>query len=173
MRIVDVNGFYALRGGGRWIMHADPLAAYAYRWFGRVANEATIDRWFSWYWRHLLSLAPSFHSVICANAGLSARLRRGGIGNACTIGFGVEAAASGVLAVVPDRGGAAEAASDAALHYDATCGLDMVKAIARLATHRGVIAASVQKAAREKVRTMDDHFDDLFSAYRQPERVAV
>ena len=26
------------------VMHADPLSAYAYRWFGRVASIATIDR---------------------------------------------------------------------------------------------------------------------------------
>jgi len=275
-----------------WIMHADPLAAYAYRWFGRVADEHTIDRWFSWYWRHMLSLAPSFDSVICANFALSARLRRGGIGNARTIPFGVEggvfspdhrdealrrtllercgrsqdglllvgigrhtaekkwplvvsaagaaarhheialvligegrdtvriarsiggdphmqllapihdrpalarllasvdglvhgceaetfcfvaaeAAASGVPAVVPDRGGAAESAGAAALHFDAKHGPDMVRAIARLARHRRVLAASAQTAARGRVRTMDDHFDDLFSGYSQPDRVAA
>ncbi|NWP89654.1 glycosyltransferase family 1 protein, partial [Escherichia coli] len=28
------------------VMHADPLSAYAYRWFGQVASIETIDRGF-------------------------------------------------------------------------------------------------------------------------------
>ena len=31
------------------IMHADPLAAYAYRWFGGIARRETIDRQFDWF----------------------------------------------------------------------------------------------------------------------------
>jgi alpha-1,6-mannosyltransferase len=42
---------------GRWrgaatrslVMHCDPLAAYAYRWFGGIVSTATIDRLFGWF----------------------------------------------------------------------------------------------------------------------------
>jgi len=34
-------------------MHADPLSAYAYRWFGKVFQRPTIDKQFDWFWRHL------------------------------------------------------------------------------------------------------------------------
>ena len=60
---------------GRWqgaatrslVMHADPLAAYAYRWLGGIAPVATIDRWFGWFWRHLRGLGRMFDMVVCAN----------------------------------------------------------------------------------------------------------
>jgi len=42
------------------IAHADPLSAYAYRWFGGIAERATIDRGFDWYWRHLRRLDARF-----------------------------------------------------------------------------------------------------------------
>lgn len=74
-----------------WIMHADPLAAYAYRWFGRVAPRRKIDQLFCWFWDYLRSLAPRFATVVCANEWLASRLRVGGIGNVDTIPFGVEA----------------------------------------------------------------------------------
>jgi len=46
---------------GRWqgsatrslVMHADPLAAYAYRWLGGIAPTGAIDRAFGWFWQHL------------------------------------------------------------------------------------------------------------------------
>lgn len=83
---------------GRWrgdapralIMHADPLSAYAYRWFGPVARRATIDRGFDWYWRHLRRLDAAFDLIVSANDGLSARLRDGGVVGARTIAMGVE-----------------------------------------------------------------------------------
>jgi alpha-1,6-mannosyltransferase len=83
---------------GRWqgaatrslVMHADPLAAYAYRWFGGIAQTDTIDRWFGRFWRHLRGLGDMFDAVICANSHLSQRLRSGGVTNAVTIPMGVE-----------------------------------------------------------------------------------
>jgi alpha-1,6-mannosyltransferase len=83
---------------GRWqgaatrslIMHADPLAAYAYRWFGGVARTDTIDRWFGRFWRHLRGLGDMFDAVVCANSHLAERLRSGGLTNAETIPMGVE-----------------------------------------------------------------------------------
>lgn len=73
------------------IMHADPLAAYAYRWFGPVVDRATIDRQFQWFWNHLRRNARRFDMVICANDGFSRRLSTGGVPNVATIPLGIEA----------------------------------------------------------------------------------
>ncbi len=72
------------------VMHADPLSAYAYRWFGRVAERDTIDRHFAWYWRHLRRLDRSYHAVVTAGDALSRRLRAGGLGHVHTMPMGVE-----------------------------------------------------------------------------------
>jgi alpha-1,6-mannosyltransferase len=84
---------------GRWqgpasrslVMHADPLAAYAYRWLGGVASRRVIDRCFDSFWRHLRGLGRMFDTVVCANGQLASRLAVGGIGNVETIRMGVEA----------------------------------------------------------------------------------
>jgi alpha-1,6-mannosyltransferase len=83
---------------GRWdgaatrslVMHADPLASYAYRWFGGLAPIEVIDGWFGRFWRHLRGLGKMFDTVICANGHLTERLAGGGIANAETIRMGVE-----------------------------------------------------------------------------------
>jgi alpha-1,6-mannosyltransferase len=83
---------------GRWqgsasrslVMHADPLAAYAYRWLGWLATTATIDRWFGRFWSHLRGLDSLFDVVISANRSLTQRLRMGGVYGAETIPMGVE-----------------------------------------------------------------------------------
>jgi len=83
---------------GRWpgrapralIMHADPLSAYAYRWFGTVASREAIDRGFNWYWRHLLRLDAAFDLVVSASDSLSRRLREGGLARVETMPMGVE-----------------------------------------------------------------------------------
>ena len=83
---------------GRWrggasrslVMHADPLAAYAYRWLGGFIPTPAIDSIFGWFWRHLRGLGRMFDSVICANAQLAQRLTDGGVENVETIRMGVE-----------------------------------------------------------------------------------
>ena len=83
---------------GRWqggasrslVMHADPLAAYAYRWLGGFIPTPAIDQIFGWFWRHLRGLGRMFDSVICANAELSKRLADGGVESVETIRMGVE-----------------------------------------------------------------------------------
>jgi alpha-1,6-mannosyltransferase len=83
---------------GRWqggasrslVMHADPLAAYAYRWLGGFIPTPAIDGIFGWFWRHLRGLGRMFDSVICANAQLTQRLTDGGVENVETIRMGVE-----------------------------------------------------------------------------------
>jgi alpha-1,6-mannosyltransferase len=72
------------------VMHADPLSAYAYRWFGGVAARDTIDRGFDWFWRHLRRLDDSFDMIVCASDSLSTRLRAGGLRKVTTIPMGVE-----------------------------------------------------------------------------------
>ncbi len=71
------------------VMHADPLSAYAYRWFGDFASRKAIDRGFGWFWQHLLTLDAMFASTITAGADLTRRLREGGMTNVVTNPMGV------------------------------------------------------------------------------------
>lgn len=72
------------------VMHADPLAAYAYRWFGRLASIETIDRHCQPFWEHLRRLSRSYDQVVCANGELARRLSEGGVRNVVTNAMGVE-----------------------------------------------------------------------------------
>lgn len=72
------------------IMHADPLSAYAYRWFGPIASRDAIDRGFDWFWRHLRRLDAGFDAVVTANGDLARRLRDGGLRNIVLNPMGVE-----------------------------------------------------------------------------------
>jgi alpha-1,6-mannosyltransferase len=71
-------------------MHADPMAVYAYRWFGQVAPRDTIDRTFAPYLNHLRRAAAKFDTVVCCNPDLEARLRHAGIPNVTMIPLGIE-----------------------------------------------------------------------------------
>ena len=83
---------------GRWrgravrslVMHADPLSAYAYRWFGDIATRATIDRGFDWFWRHLRRLDRQYDLTVAASDSLARRLAEGGLTKVSTIPMGVE-----------------------------------------------------------------------------------
>lgn len=72
-------------------MHADPMATYAYRWFGQVAKRETIDRSFAMYLNHLRRTASTFDAVVCANPDLAGRLERKRIPNVSVIPLGIEA----------------------------------------------------------------------------------
>lgn len=72
------------------IMHADPLSAYAYRWFGNFLSHDTIDRRFDWFWRHLRRLDDQFDQVVCASQKLADRLEAGGLRKIITNPMGVE-----------------------------------------------------------------------------------
>ncbi|WP_425231075.1 glycosyltransferase [Sphingomonas sp.] len=72
------------------IMHADPMSAYAYRWFGGLASISLIDRGFARYWEHLRRLDEGYDLIVSASDNLTARLRAGGIAGATTIPMGVE-----------------------------------------------------------------------------------
>ena len=72
------------------IMHADPLAAYAYRWFGGIRSRDKIDSDFAFFWRYLRRLGHKFNCVVSANHDLSSRLTAGGVAGVCTIPMGVD-----------------------------------------------------------------------------------
>ncbi len=72
------------------IMHADPLAAYAYRWFGQVSSRETIDQGFEFFWRYLRRLGIGFDGIISANDSLTKRLTGGGVAGVVTIAMGVD-----------------------------------------------------------------------------------
>ena len=72
------------------IMHADPLSAYAYRWFDPVATRDTINGLFDRYWRHLRKLDSAYDMIVSASPGLSARLIAGGLTHVVTNPMGVD-----------------------------------------------------------------------------------
>jgi alpha-1,6-mannosyltransferase len=77
------------------VMHADPMSAWAYRWFDGLFSRPTIDRGFDWFWRHLRRLDTDFDTVICASPSLTKRLANGGLQQAETVPMGVEAGVFG------------------------------------------------------------------------------
>ena len=72
------------------VMHADPLATYAYRWLDRLFARETIDRRLVRFWDHLRSLDTAFDLVVCASEELTRRLGDGGLRRAATFPLGVE-----------------------------------------------------------------------------------
>ena len=71
------------------VMHADPLAAYAYRWLDPVLPRGWIDRSCAPWWNHLRTLDAQFDIVVSANASLSQRLADGGMRRVITIPMGI------------------------------------------------------------------------------------
>lgn len=72
------------------VMHADPLSAYAYRWFEPLPREL-VDRGFEPFWQHLRELGAAYDTVVCANRELRERLVEGGVDNAVVEPMGVDA----------------------------------------------------------------------------------
>jgi alpha-1,6-mannosyltransferase len=71
------------------VMHADPLAAFAYRWFEAIATPERVDQQLDWYWRRLRRLAHAFDATISASSGLTRRLDEKGIPRLFTNPMGV------------------------------------------------------------------------------------
>ncbi len=71
------------------IMHADPMSAYAYRWFGKIASRKTIDKRLDWFWNHLVQLDAMFDATITAGQALTDRLVEVGMTNVITNPMGV------------------------------------------------------------------------------------
>lgn len=72
------------------VMHADPLSAYAYRWFEPLFSREVIDRRFGTFWDHIRELGQSYDRVVCASRELQERLRDGGVANTVLHPMGVE-----------------------------------------------------------------------------------
>lgn len=83
---------------GRWrgdalrtlVMHADPMAAYAYRWLGGCLPRRAIDMLCMPFWNHLRKLDARFDLTICASPSYAERLERGGLRRPVVIPMGVE-----------------------------------------------------------------------------------
>ncbi len=71
------------------IMHADPLSAYAYRWFDPLLPRKAIDRGVARYWRHLHDLDARMDIILCANSNLTKRMQAGGLQHVATNAMGV------------------------------------------------------------------------------------
>ena len=71
-------------------LHADPLSAYAYRWFDPLLPRTATDRLFSPYWRHICTLGTRYDSVICASRDLYDRMSAGGVPNCRLDPMGVD-----------------------------------------------------------------------------------
>jgi len=71
-------------------MHADPFAAYGYRWFGDFASVDAIDRGLEFGWRYMRTLAAAYDVVVSPSDGLAERLIAQGIANVVTVPLGVE-----------------------------------------------------------------------------------
>lgn len=71
-------------------MHADPMTAYAYRWFDPLLPRRATDRLFAPYLRHIRGLSQKYDSVICASRDLQDRLVAGGVAHTALIPMGVE-----------------------------------------------------------------------------------
>ncbi|MHA6719912.1 glycosyltransferase [Sphingomonas sp. RS6] len=130
------------------VMHADPLAAYAYRWFGMIAPREAIDRGFSTFWQHLKRLDQQFDMVVTAGQGLAQRLTDGGLRKTVTVPMGVE------------PGHFSPSLRDEALRADllASCGLGpdatLLIGVGRLAPEKRwpmVIEAAEAAAARNPI----------------------
>ena len=73
------------------VMHADPMSAYAYRWFEPMLPRPAIDRGFEPFWAHLRRLGNDYDAVVCASRELRDRLAAGGVPNCALHPMGVEA----------------------------------------------------------------------------------
>ena len=66
------------------------MSAWAYRYLDRLLSRQTIDRGFSWFWRHLKACDERFDLVVAASPSLGARLAEQGLRRVETIPMGVD-----------------------------------------------------------------------------------
>ena len=72
------------------VMHADPIAAYGYRWLGGVATTGAIDRVLALPWAYLRNTAAGFDRIVTASESFSERLIAQGMRNVVTNPLGVQ-----------------------------------------------------------------------------------
>lgn len=74
-------------------LHADPVAAYPYRWFKGLLSEGMIDRLFGWFWAHLRALDQRTDGMVVAGTWLRERMMRYGIREPAVAPLGVDVSA--------------------------------------------------------------------------------
>ncbi len=128
------------------VMHADPMSAYAYRWFDPLLPRRATDALFAPYWRHIKHLSRQFDSVICASGDLEGRLMAGGVSHTLLIPMGVEEGAFSV----GNRDAALRAQLLADLGLPDTAGLLLT--VGRLSAEKrwSVVIDGVKRAARDR-----------------------
>jgi alpha-1,6-mannosyltransferase len=89
-RTAQIVRWWPGEGPRSLVMHADPVAAFGYRWLGGVASVATIDRILTPAWRYLRHTAEGFDRVVTASPGFSERLAAQGLRNVVTNEMGVQ-----------------------------------------------------------------------------------
>lgn len=126
-------------------LHADPLSAYAYRWFDPLLPRAATDRLFAPYWRHIRALGARYASVICASRDLHDRMAAGGVAHCRLDPLGVD---DGVFTPA-NRDPALRARLLAELNLPETAGL--LLGVGRLSPEKRwpLVIAGVREAARE------------------------
>ncbi len=72
------------------VMHADPMSAYAYRWFDPYFSRPFIDRAFGMFWRHLQRMDRLFDGSITTGEDQTNRLLAGGMTRVVTNPMGVQ-----------------------------------------------------------------------------------
>ncbi|MCW2338662.1 alpha-1,6-mannosyltransferase [Sphingobium sp. B2D3A] len=72
------------------VMHADPMSAYAYRWFDPFLPRPAIDRAFGMFWRHLKRMDQLFDGSITTGEDQTNRLLAGGMKRVVTNPMGVQ-----------------------------------------------------------------------------------
>ncbi|MFM5894843.1 MAG: glycosyltransferase [Novosphingobium sp.] len=127
-------------------MHADPMTAYAYRWFDPLLPRGATDRLFAPYWHHIRALSQRYDSVICASKDLQDRLIGGGVEHTNLIPMGVEAGAFSPA----NRDPALRAKLLAELGLPESAGLLLT--IGRLSAEKrwSVVIEGVKRASRER-----------------------
>jgi alpha-1,6-mannosyltransferase len=125
-------------------MHSDPMAAYAYRWFGFL-NPALVDGLFSRFWDHMRFLGRSFDAVVSPSRQLTQRLRQRGLENVATVPLGVERKFS---AVRRDRELREKLLAELGLGTDAT----LLLSVGRLAPEKRpeLVCQATAEAARSR-----------------------
>lgn len=74
-------------------MHADIVATYPYRWYGKILSRKRIDQLFAWYWTHLRALDKRFDATIVSGDWLRRRLCEYGLKDPKVAPLGVDVAA--------------------------------------------------------------------------------
>ncbi len=89
-RSARLVGEWAGKAPRALIMHADPMSAYAYRWFDPILPRPLIDKGFGTFWRHLQRMDGLYDGSITTGQDQTNRLLAGGMTKVITNPMGVQ-----------------------------------------------------------------------------------